>query len=267
MYPILLHIYGPFNIYSFSIMLGLGLLALLTLAGRRVAQLGIAQTDTFINGFVESALAGIIGGRILHILREWHQYTSFTEMVSIWHGGLSILGAILAALFYALWYTKRSRMPLLPALDAVALYAPLAHAIARLGCFLAGCCYGKPTALWWAITYTNPEVVAPLHVQLHPTQLYSSLFFLAIFLFIRFVAYRWCTKSGEIVLMYLMCTSLERGLIDFLRGDRMIDSSFSLIPVHWLSWDQWIALSMFSLSCIGFIFSKLRAPAPAHEPV
>lgn len=264
MYPILLHIYGPFNLNSFSVALGIALFLFLILARNRAALLGITSKEDFTNGFIESALSGVFGGRLLHILSEWHHYDSFLDMLKIWNGGLSVLGSIIGIAAYASWYSKRNHIPLLPAFDCAALYAPLAHSIARIGCFLAGCCYGQPTKLPWGITYTNTEIAAPLHISLHPTQLYSSLSLLSIFLFMHYRGEKWCSKPGELSMLYLILTSIERWSIDFLRGDRVINSPFSFITTQWFSLDQWVALGILLVSCLLYIYSKLRPRQQAH---
>ena len=239
-----------------------------TLSRKKVVQKNLLSDSDFTNAFVESALVGILGGRLLHILSEWHNYTSFIDMISIWNGGMSVLGSFIGVIAYATWYLRKRRIPTLQVFDSVALYAPLAHGIARIGCFLAGCCYGLPTSLWWGVTYTNPEVVAPLHIQLHPTQLYSSLSLFAIFLILRKAEKRY-VNPGELTMLYLTLASIERWGIDFLRGDRVINSPFSFISTSWLSLDQWIAIGMFTVSLAGFFVIKLRAKhvLGAYEPL
>lgn len=267
MYPILLHIYGPFNINSFSIAIAIALFVALIFSRKKALKKNLISEHDFTNGFVESALIGIFGGRLLHILSEWKNYLSLLDMISIWNGGMSVLGSFIGVIAYASWYVRQRGIPILPLFDCVALYAPLAHSIARFGCFLAGCCYGIPTSLWWGVTYTNPEVVAPLHIQLHPTQLYSSLSLMAIFLILRKLEKR-CVNPGELTMLYLILASIERLSIDFLRGDRVINSPFSFIFTQWLSLDQWIAVGMFIMSLTGLFFIKLRAKriSGVYEP-
>ncbi len=270
MYPIILPIYGPIALHSFSIALALGLFVFFRLCMRHPLRKRYLSEDEFVALTVECGFAGLVGGRLLHLLGDWHYYRSYSEMLSIWNGGLSILGTIFGILCYGIWFLHRRKLAILPISDLASLYAPLAHAIARIGCFLAGCCYGKPSTVAWAITYTNPDVIAPLHISLHPTQLYSSLTFLAIFLVLRFVLSRWFTKPGQTTMAYLMLLSGERLAIDFLRGDRIIDSTASLINTHFLSLHQWIALATFFIALAVFLYVS-RAQKPyaylIHESV
>jgi phosphatidylglycerol:prolipoprotein diacylglycerol transferase len=113
-------------------------------------------------------------------------------------------------------------MPLLPVMDTLAAGLPLGHGIGRLGCFAAGCCYGKPTTVAWAVSFTNPEAAqlagTPLGVHLHPTQLYE-----AAAEFINFLILIWLGKrqrfTGQILGTYFLLYGIERGTIEFFRGD------------------------------------------------
>src|SRR5580693_2363108 len=93
-------------------------------------------------------------------------------LLSLWYGRL--VGGVLTILLY----THFQKMPLLPTLDTCAAALPVGHAIGRMGCFFAGCCYGKPTTEPWGVIFTNPTAAqlagTPLGVHLHPTQLYEA---------------------------------------------------------------------------------------------
>ena len=222
MYPKLLTLYGPLelNSYNTAIMLGLGLF--IYFAHKHPARKKIMGSSAFINLCIESALAGIIGGRILHILSSLPQYPTFFSMLSIWDGGLSILGTVLGVLGFSIVSLHRQGIPYLAITDIAALYAPLIHSIARIGCFLVGCCHGAPTDSFLGVTYTHPQVLAPLHIPLHPSQLYSSALFLCLFFILRSFAKKYPLGTGVITLLYIIGMSLERFTIDFTRGDRIM---------------------------------------------
>lgn len=253
MYPKLLHIYGPIEINSFSFAIGLGLTVFMWLTLRNPERKAIINKDDYLNLVIESGIAGIIGGRILHVISEWKNYDNIFQMVSIWNGGLSILGCVIAIIIYGYLFLKKRNINPLPIMDLAAVYAPVMHSIARFGCLLAGCCYGSPSNLPWAITYKNPEVAAPLDISLHPTQVYSSLTFLLIFLFMRFIASKYTKKPGELSAIYLILLGFERLIIDFFRGDRIINSQTSFITTSWLSLHQWIAIGLISAAFVALI--------------
>jgi len=145
-----------------------------------------------------------------------------------------VIGALLLAAGYT-WYAK---MPTLPLLDTYSAALPLGHAIGRLGCFMAGCCYGKPTRLPWGVTFTNPIaaqlVGTPVGVPLHPTQLYEAAAEIGNFIFLIWLGKRQ-RFAGQIAGAYLVLYGVERGLIEIIRGDPdrtlMLHGALSLMQI------------------------------------
>ena len=261
MYPKLLHIYGPIEINSFNGSIIIGVILFFYLALRHPGLERWISKGDFFNISIESAIAGVIGGRILHLISEWREYSSFYQMLSIWNGGMSIFGALGGIFLYSLWALKKRQLPALLLYDVAALYAPLIHGIARIGCFLTGCCYGAPTSVAWGITYTDPLTVAPLHVQVHPTQLYSSLIFFGIFIVMRCFTVQRVSRAGELSMIYLMAMSFERWFVDFFRGDRIMLTSNN--PCSFFSFHQWTALFIFVSACTVFMY--LRTGRQIHK--
>lgn len=258
MYPVLISLYGPFNIYSYSTAIALGMALFFYFAHKHPLRKTHITTTDFVNLVVESALVAILGGRLLHVLSEYnYYYTHPTLIPALWNGGLSVLGSVIAVLIYVPYYTRKHAINLLPILDLAALYAPLLQAVARVGCFLAGCCYGKATCLPWGIVYTHAQAFAPLQVKVHPTQLYSSLVFLIILVIMHQISKNVKLNPGQLAALYLMLASCERLGLDFLRGDRVL--------VSFLSFHQYIALGLFFVGLSVFIAQALRAHK--HEPV
>ncbi len=247
MYPFVIHLIGPFqlNAYNLAILVGISLFLWVLSREKVLAQVDVASL------VLESAIAGILGARFIHVISQWHQYASYQEMFYLWDGGLSSLGAVLGALAYSSWSLYRREISLGLVLGYAGLYAPLIHGFARIGCFLIGCCHGCPTTMPWGVTYTHPASLAPLNIAVHPTQLYSSLFFFLFFLLMRFVLKKYILQPGQFLLVYLMGISLERFLVDFLRGDRYMLTLFS--------WHQWLALGCFAGTlCCWFFLQKRR---------
>ncbi len=254
--PILFHIYGPIAIHSFGLMIALGLIVTLSLLLRDKPLQKMISHKQLETIFQLSFFSGIAGGRIWFLMTNSSMIESWTDCFTVWVGGLSILGAligIIGTLFIYFYYIK---LPALPILDRIALYAPLLQSISRLGCFFAGCCFGQPTNLPWGVVYENCDSLAPLHVTLHPTQLYSSLFLACNF--IMLLCYdRYCTsknkRSGQILAMYIMLMSVERFMVDFLRGDQEFFTKPGLFSC--LSIQQILAFWLFlgSLIMMDFI--------------
>lgn len=256
----LIHIYGPFSIQSFGLIITVGLLLFTWLIHRHSLRKKLLNDEQFSTVILLGVVSGILGGRLLYVAQEYGSMTSIREAFSFWEGGFSILGTIVAVLTTIGIYLKKIKVPILPFFDLITMYAPLLQAISRLGCFVAGCCYGLPTSLPWAVTYTDPTIAAPTCVALHPTQLYSSIFLFSIFLFLRFKATKFHLKAGQLTMLYLMLASSERFIVDFWRADRayFASATFRMLSVH-----QWLALSIFIVAL--FASAGITVRGKAHK--
>jgi len=259
----LLHIWGPFSIYSYGLAMAIGVLAFMWLALRHPWRAAIISKEKFIETVCISLIVGLAGARLLFIINSLHKFDSFGELFSLWSGGLSVLGGIIAILAFLPWYLKKIKVPVFPLLDLAALFAPLLHAIARLGCFMAGCCYGQITNVPWAVIYTDTQTEAPLHVPLHPTQLYTSALLFITFLFFYFVLQKKVRCSGQLLMIYLMVEGFLRFSMDFVRADI---EYFTFDSAHLFSAHQWIGLLMCLGSFIGFVIASKRCnPLPVQQ--
>lgn len=208
------------------------------------------DTPKLFWGFVAVIVsAAMLGGKLGFFLVEWR--TLLTDpglLLEGWTSGwvfwTGLLSALAAGLGYQYWYnaTHRPRR-YLPVGDYVVVALPLGHALGRVGCFLDGCCHGRPTSLPWAATFTDPICgVADelLGVPLHPVQLYEAAGELALFLFFaywvlpRVRAYK--LREGTAFFGYILAYSVLRFGLEFLRGDdRGFLLSAALSPSQWLS--------------------------------
>lgn len=243
MLPYLFHIYGPIYANSYGIAIAIAIMIFgycIDQDPRRARFINSEQLNYLI---IWSTLVGILGGRLLWIASNLP--LSFYEMLEIWEGGFAVLGSLIAILIFVPIYLHQKKLVVWPLLDLAAIYAPLLQSIARIGCFLAGCCYGIPTDLFWGVVYTHPDVAVPTELQcipIHPTQLYSSLLLFIIFLLMRYVFSKYMVKTGQLTAIYLMLASAERFLVDFWRADQEF---FELVYLQFLSLHQWIALCIF----------------------
>jgi|GEM_PF-300099 len=258
MNPQLFHIYGPLYVQWYGVWIVIALLVFMWRAHKHELCKKLFAKDQLVSLVMRSIFVGFVGGKLLHIISAYHEYSSWQEILYFWEGGLSILGAVLALLIYVPYYLYSRKIPLGLACDFLAIYAPLLQSIARIGCFFAGCCYGAQTLLPWAVIYSDVSVAAPCNVPLHPTQLYSAGVLFIFFLTLRFVVYPLLRKKhalgwGLITCLYLALMSMERFVIDFFRADRVINDSSALIQSTVLSMHQWVALGIFGVSIAGFI--------------
>ena len=147
-------------------------------------------------------------------------------------------GGLIAAVAVAFWYMRRHQMPLWTTCDVFAPGIALGHVVGRLGCLMAGCCYGKPTNVPWAITFTNPDAAAnvgtPLGVPLHPTQLYESARRALILVLLLATEKKGRPFPGRTFWSYMLLYGISRFVIEFFRGDdaRRRVRAVSTIAVH-----------------------------------
>ena len=140
------------------------------------------------------------------------------EILKLWNGGLVFYGGFLAAVAACLVYLRRNRIPFLPVADASAIGIPLGLAFGRIGCTMAGCCFGKPCDLPWAVTFSDPASLAPLHVPLHPTQIYESMAGFAIFGILYATRDRFRTPGVRFWTM-LILYGAARSFLEIFRDD------------------------------------------------
>jgi len=260
MYPRLIHIYGPLWIQSYGTMIALGVFVFLYLSYNHPWRKQYISGERYINLLSLGLFSGVIGGRLLFAITDWQEFSgNWIEVFYPWVGGLTALGGILGILmvipFYLAWY----KIKLLPILDLGALHAPLIQVIARIGCLLAGCCYGAPCSLPWAITFTNPTTPAPIGIPLHPTQLYTALASGIIFVVLLWLSKQRFLKHGQVLFLYLILENISRFTIDFWRGDREELTTIACGPLSFhFSTVQLLALACLVGSLVGFVWVSAK---------
>lgn len=231
---------GSFYLPTYGILVALAFVTALWMAGK-LGRLHGLNRDAIINLGVYCALAGIVGAKLfMLVLDPFYRKNpaqiftlSTLQSAGIWYGGFIV------ALLFAFFYMRTQALPFLKTSDVFAPGLALGHGIGRLGCFAAGCCYGRPTSLPWAVTYTNPEANgAPLNTPVHPTQIYEAVLESLICL----VLYKRAKRKhpeGSIIALYLILTGIARFLVEFVRAH---DEANPLGGP--LTLEQWISLGI-----------------------
>lgn len=217
MHPILFKI-GPFTLHTYGLLISTGVLLAVALAVRQARREG-EDPQKMLDLAFYLLLASIVGSRLLYVLISYSDYLVRPWAIfKLWEGGLVFYGGFVLALMVGIWYLDRHRLPLWKTADIWAAPLALGHAVGRLGCFAAGCCYGKPTGVPWAVTFTDPQSLAILGVPLHPVQLYEA--FANLLLFIFLCLYRPYRRfEGQIFWLYVLVYSVIRFVLEFFRGD------------------------------------------------
>ena len=216
MHPVLVEL-GPLRIYAYGFMLALSFWVGILLAARRARARGI-DPDRVYDMSIILILASVVGSRMLYILTHRSDYRTFLDVVALWQGGATFYGGFIAALVGALVYLRLRRIPFLRMADICAPSIALGLAITRIGCFLSGCCFGAPTDSVLGIVFP-PGCPAGYHspgVPVHPTQLYSSAFDLALAA-ILLVAERRSRFTGFTFALLCGLYGVGRFALDFLR--------------------------------------------------
>jgi len=217
MHPIFIEL-GGFSIKTYGFLIALGFALGLFLASREARRVGLnVQAIGDLAFYI--LLGAIIGARLYFILTNLDYFTQHPlDMFKIWEGGLTFFGGFIAAVMLCLWMIRKHRLPIWKTLDVFAPSLALGVFFGRLGCFAAGCCYGKECDLPWAVTFTHPLTLARAGVHLHPTQLYSALG--ALLTFILLYNLRKHKKfDGQLALLWILCYSFVRLINEQFRGD------------------------------------------------
>jgi len=218
---------GSFGVPPYGVLVALGVLVGLWISVRNSEKQGIKTENAWDFG-IALVLAGIIGAKILYIILDWRTGHAYGEnlreifTIETLQAGGVFSGGLLAAFAVSVWFLRKHHMPALATFDAFAPGLAMGHAIGRLGCFAAGCCYGKPTSHFWGVTFTNPLAKAlvgtPLGEALEPTQLFESAVELSIFFILTWMFAR-KKFDGQILGAYLFLYGMARFFLEFIRGD------------------------------------------------
>lgn len=239
MHPVICKI-GPFTFYAYGLALVLAFLASVSLAMSKAKKENI-NPELIFNFCFFNFVFGILGSRIFYIVENaGYYFKNPYEMVMFQEGGLSWFGGLIAAILFSCFYLKRKNSPLYATLDLIVPFLALGQAIGRIGCLLNGCCFGKPSQFG---LYFNIH-----EATLIPTQLYSSLLLVLIFIVLRIMQEK-PHREGQIFFMYLLFYSLKRFLIEFLRADNA--TIFLGLTVF-----QILSIFLFLSSIAGIILIK-----------
>jgi phosphatidylglycerol:prolipoprotein diacylglycerol transferase len=222
MHPILFRL-GDWPVYSYGVLLALAYLAGLQLAVVRARRAGLDSARIMDLG-IYLIIAALVGAKLMLIAVDFNYFRSQPrELLSLVRAGGVFYGGLLAALAVGLWLVKRYRLPAWKTADMIAPGIAVGHIVGRLGCLLAGCCYGRPTDVPWAITFKDPiaavNVGTPLDVPLHPTQLYDAGAELVILVILLLSERRGRGFAGKTFWLYMLLYAVSRFVIEIYRGD------------------------------------------------
>lgn len=251
MFPIIFK-FGGITIHTYGLMIAIGMLAGFEYIIRRARKTGVPQ-NLVIDLFFYVIVAGIVGGRAFYVVTNWQWYSAnLIDIFKVWEGGMVFFGGLIFAFIAGLVFIRIKKMRFWDTADLFAPAIPLAHFFGRLGCFSAGCCYGKECHLPWAVTFKNAQSLALLNTPLHPTQLYEAGANLLIF-FVLAVLSGKKHSPGKVFLLYVFLYSAARFCIEFLRGDERGSFFYGFSPA------QAVSAVLFAVVCVFWAFRYSRA--------
>ncbi len=269
MFPTLIEIFGV-QISTYGVLVAIGLLAAYFLSLRLSKAEGIPE-DKVEWVFVYAAVFGIIGARVAFLIEHPETVKGFLDILALWKGGVDFFGGLIGGVLGVLFAVKRYSLPLWKVADVAAPSLALAHAIGRLGCTAAGCCYGRQVPNventtvgihfmkdfpFFYVVFPS-GAVAPPGTPLYPTQLMEAGGNFLIFLVLIFL-FRKKKFDGEVFGLYMLLYGAERFVLEFYRGVT------PTIQGVGLTWNQIVALLMVILSVLLLFFLR-RVPSPAGE--
>jgi phosphatidylglycerol---prolipoprotein diacylglyceryl transferase len=259
MYPRLLEL-GPITVYTYGVLLAAAYLLGLRLAMNRATARGLDHAKVLDLG-IYIIISALIGAKLLLLITEFRTFTADpAELLTLARSGGVFYGGLILAVTVALWYIRRTGLPLWTTCDVFAPGIALGHVIGRFGCLFAGCCYGKPTTLPWGITFTDTFAAAnvgtPLGVPLHPTQIYEAGAEFLILALLLATERRGRPYPGRTFWLYLLLYAVSRFIIEFYRGDPRGS-------VGIFSTSQFISVILAPLAIVMLIYlARTQAPEP-----
>jgi phosphatidylglycerol:prolipoprotein diacylglycerol transferase len=212
---------GPFTLHTYGVLLALAFLVGLWVISRQAKRAGL-DANRITDMAVWVLIAGLVGAKLLLVAVDWRYFgRNPREIGSILQSG-GVYGGLIGGILVAWWYVRRNHLPGWQTADVLVPGVALGQAIGRLGCFAAGCCWGRTTQVPWAVTFTDVysarAVGTPMDTPVHPSQLYESFATFLIFLVLLWLAPR-KRFQGQVALVYVALYSAVRFGLEFLRGD------------------------------------------------
>ena len=262
MNPILIEIPIPYThiaipVASYGMMLAISFMIGIYIASKYWARLG-GDPEFMVNTSVYGMIFTLIGARVFYIIQNHTEYFSLAhpsrilDGFKVWEGGLVFYGGFIGGFVGTFFYLYFKKVNPLAFFDAIAPSIGLGHFFTRIGCFLNGCCYGKPTSLPWGVKFPPGSGPAQHFTgPIHPTQLYESLAGIVLFGILVF-SFKHRKFNGQVFFTYLLLYSVFRFMNEFLRGDEIRGVYGSL------STSQWIGVIIAPVSIIILILLYIR---------
>ncbi len=254
MHPVLFDL-GGITVYSYGFMIALGVIggvSYMFFQGRKDVGLTFDQANSL---FLFIFIAAFVGGKFFLLLEDPSAYLSKPGKLLAGRGFV-FYGSFLFAIPTMLWFFKKHKLNTYKMLDVMAIVTCIVHMFGRIGCFLAGCCYGKPTEGPLGITFTDQACQAPLNTPLIPTQLLEAGYIFLVMLGLLLIKSKYQKFYGQLFLLYLILYAIGRSILEIFRGD----VARGFIIDGYLSHSQFIALIIVVVTGVVYVRWSKKNP-------
>ena len=257
MHPVLFEL-GNWPVYSYGVLLAIAYLAGLQMAVVRAKRVGVDAAKVMDFG-IYLIIAALVGAKLMLVVVDFSYFRhNPLELLALAGAGGVFYRGLIGAVVVGLVLVRRYQLSIWSTGDLMAPGIALGHVIGRIGCLMAGCCYGRPTTMKWGITFTDPmaaiNVGTPLGIPLHPTQLYDAGAELLILGALIATERKGKPFAGRTFWVYLLLYAISRFIIEFFRGDDARGIVFNA-----LSTSQVVSIAIVPISL--FMLWRLRARA------
>lgn len=245
------------DIAWYGIIIACGMVLAYLYAASKMKKEGISTND-FLDVVIFTVPAAIVFARAFYVLFSLNEYDSFYEMLAIWNGGISILGAVIGGALTIICITKFKKISTLKTLDAIAPAVLIGQILGRWGNFVNAEVYGRATDLPWRMRISNDLLGV---IEVHPLFLYESLWNLLGFVLAN-ILYKNKKYDGQIFLFYLFWYGLIRSVLELMREDTYVLKTFSGLPVSFM-----ISAVACASAIIIMIYKKFRKQHTKEEQI
>lgn len=257
MYPEPIISLGFLQISAYGVMNAFGYLIAIFYLYKTQKKSNFKNNTDFFDYIFYLILGALIGAKVFYLIFHWsgfygdNFFEKLIDAIKTFRSGFVYFGGFIGAVCAGMIFIRKRNFSISKTADFTAPAIALGHMFGRIGCFLAGCCYGKISHSKLAVKFTNPECLVPDHLHnlpLHPTQLYEIFANLLIFLTLHIFSNK-KHKTGSIFIIYMMLYSIARFTIEFFRGDERGTFIFGISP------SQILSIAIFITAILVYIFA------------
>ena len=243
---------GPVSIYTYTLTSLLGIFFGILVAAFGDPKDKPIRSDIFYCSLY-ALIGGLAGGKILYLITILPQIFEYPSLLKVaLQSGMVFYGGLIGGIFGGLLYVKQYKVDFYKMADNIILGLPIGHMFGRLGCYGAGCCYGKPYDGIFSVIYPKESLSAPPGIPLHPVPLYEVAYNAVLFILLLIIKRKSTDSKGLVLWVYLILYGIGRFYFETLRYD--VERGY----IWLLSTSQWISIFIVLAGVSGIIYTRFR---------